>query len=66
MPTLRVSDDTMRLLRCLRAATELSDGKKYSLDAALYKALDGMALPVSGAGAEQHRRPSGPYGRKQS
>lgn len=63
MPTLRVSDDTMRLLRCLRAATELSDGKKYSLDAALYKALDGMRLPVSVAEAEQRPRPSGSSGR---
>jgi len=54
MPTLQVSNETMKLLRVLRAWTELSESwesssgksKKYSLDAALLKALQGMNLPL--------------------
>jgi len=54
MPTLQVSPETMKLLRKLRSWTELSESldpsvkkpKKYSLDAALLKALQGMALTI--------------------
>lgn len=54
MPSLQVSPETMKLLQRLRAWTELSETmdpsikkpKKYSLDAALLKALQGMALAM--------------------
>ena len=54
MPSLQVSPETMRLIKVLRSWTELSESmdpnikrpKKYSLDAALRKALEGMALPM--------------------
>jgi len=55
MPTLQVSPETMKLLRKLRSWTELSESmdpstkkptKYVSLDAALLKALQGMALAI--------------------